>query len=75
MPIIYPGNWYSGIFGTDGSSAKWQWDGSMIHNLYTVPWNYHSIPNEVFFATYKVYVGDAQGNEIFNPDGSSTSHL
>ena len=73
VPVIYPGNWYSGIFGTDGSPAMWQWDGSMIHNLYTMPWNFFSTPNEVFFATYKVYVGDARGNEILNQDGSSAA--
>jgi hypothetical protein len=30
-------------------------------------------PNQLFSATYKVYVGDSQGNEILNPDGTSAS--
>jgi hypothetical protein len=76
-PIIYAHTppYYTGIFGTDGSSQKWQWDGRMDHNLYTIPWHWGSIPDEIFFATYKVYVGDAQGREIFNQDGSSTATI
>jgi hypothetical protein len=72
LPIIYANNYY-GIFGTNGSSTKWQWDGTMIHNVYAVPAAYITQPNQIFTATYKVYVGDATGNEIFNADSSSTS--
>lgn len=73
VPKIWVNNYY-GIFGTDGSSQKWQWDGSMIHNLYTVEWTYSpDMANHVYFATYKVYVGDLAGNEILNLDGSSTA--
>jgi beta-lactam-binding protein with PASTA domain len=71
FPIIYVDNYY-GIFGTGGSSSKWRWDGSMIHNVYAVPAAYITQPNQLFTATYRVYVGDNWGNEIMNGDGSST---
>lgn len=67
-------NSYSGIFGTAGSSTKWQWDGLMDHNTYAVGENITS-PGQLFTATYKVYVGDALGNEILNPDLSSASTI
>jgi len=72
LPIVYANN-YTGIFGTGGSSTKWKWDGTMIHNVYAVPAASITEPNQVFTATYKVYVGDATGTEILNTDGSSTS--
>lgn len=68
-------NSYSGIFGTAGSSTKWQWDGMMDHNTYAVGLDYITSPNQLFTATYKVYVGDALGNEILNPDTSSASTM
>jgi hypothetical protein len=67
-------NAYSGIFGTAGSSSKWQWDGQMDHNTYAVDTSLAS-PGQLFSATYRVYVGDATGNEILNPDLSSASTL
>jgi beta-lactam-binding protein with PASTA domain len=72
FPIIYDNNYY-GIFGIGGSSARWRWDGSMIHNVYAVPAAYLTQPNQLFTATYRVYVGDSWGNEIMNGDGSSAS--
>jgi hypothetical protein len=63
LPIIYANNYY-GIFGTDGSSIKWQWDSTMIHNVYAVPAIYITQPNQLFTATYKVYIGDSLGNQI-----------
>jgi hypothetical protein len=66
-------NAYSGIFGTAGSSARWQWDGKMDHNTYAVSLSDITTPWQLFSATYKVYVGDALGNEILNPDSSSAS--
>jgi hypothetical protein len=66
---------YSGIFGTDGSSTKWLWDGKMDHNTYAVDLSAITEPNQLFSATYKVYVGDGSGNEILNPDGSSASSI
>lgn len=68
-------NSYSGIFGTAGSSTKWQWDGMMDHNTYAVGLDDITAPGQLFSATYKVYVGDALGNEILNPDFSSASTL
>lgn len=68
-------NSYSGIFGTAGSSTKWQWDGMMDHNAYAVGLDHITAPGQLFTATYKVYVGDALGNEILNPDLSSASTL
>ena len=63
FPIIYADNFY-GIFGTDGSSSKWKWDGTMIHNVYAVPAAYITQPNQLFTATYRVYVGDNAGNDL-----------
>ena len=68
-------NAYSGLFGTAGSSTKWQWDGKMDHNTYAVSLSDIATPGQLFSATYKVYVGDAAGNEILNPDLSSASTL
>ena len=68
-------NAYSGIFGTAGSSTRWQWDGMMDHNTYAVSLSDITSPNELFSATYRVYVGDSLGNEILNPDGSSASSV
>ncbi len=48
---------YTGIFGTGGSSTRWQWDYQMDHNTYAVPWA-HLSPNQQYTATYKVFVGD-----------------
>ena len=63
LPIVYANN-YNGIFGTDGSPIKWKWDGTMIHNVYAVPAAYITTANQVFTATYKIYVGDANGAEV-----------
>jgi hypothetical protein len=56
-------NAYSGIFGTAGSATKWQWDGKMDHNTYAVSLSDITAPWQLFSATYRVYVGDAVGNE------------
>lgn len=63
LPIVYENNYY-GIFGTDGSSTKWQWNGTMIHNVYAVPAAFITQPDQIFTATYRVYIGDSQGNDI-----------
>jgi hypothetical protein len=68
-------NAYSGIFGTAGSPTKWRWDGRMDHNTYAVSLSDIAVPWQLFSATYKVYVGDAVGNEILNPDLSSASTI
>jgi hypothetical protein len=55
---------YSGIFGTNSSSTKWRWDGLMDHNTYIVPFSYLNAPNQLFSANYRLYIGDATGNEL-----------
>lgn len=64
-------NGYSGIFGTAGSSTKWQWDYKMDHNTYSVAWT-DLVPNQIYSADYKVYIGDSSGNEIAAATGAST---
>ena len=68
-------NAYTGIFGTAGSSTEWQWDGKMDHNTYAVNLSDIAVFSQQFSAIYKVYVGDAAGNEILNPDLSSASTI
>ena len=72
LPIVYANNYY-GIFGTGGSSTKWKWDGTMIHNVYAVPATFITQPNQVFTATYKVYVGDATGTDIAPTAATTTT--
>ncbi|CAG1006279.1 hypothetical protein MYXO_03459 [Myxococcaceae bacterium] len=64
-------NGYAGIFGTAGSSTRWRWDTQMDHNTYAVPLAYLA-PGAVYSATYRVYVGDAAGDEIAAAVGAST---
>jgi hypothetical protein len=71
LPIIYENN-YQGIFGTGGSPSKWQWDGTMIHNVYAVSTPYLTEPNQLFSATYRVYIGDEAGNDLA-PDEAVTT--
>ncbi|QDU54245.1 hypothetical protein [Aeoliella mucimassa] len=47
------------IFGTDGSSLRWRWSGSMTHNLYAIA---NPLESE-YFATYRVYIGDDSTGE------------
>ena len=44
----------------------------MIHNVYAVPVAYIYQPNQVFSATYRVYIGDASGNDIA-PSAATTT--
>lgn len=57
-----PATPYTPIFGTDGSSPKWKWDGKMDHNAYAVDLRCLNASNQLFAATYHLYVGDAAGN-------------
>lgn len=51
LPVSPP---YDPIFGTEGSSTRWKWDGFMTHNAYAI-----LNPSEsTYHATYKVYLGD-----------------
>jgi hypothetical protein len=62
---------YTGLFGTDGSSTRWRWDYAMDHNTYAVPWELLS-PGQLYSARYKVYIGDAAGDELPAAVGAST---
>ncbi len=55
---------YSGIFGTDGSSTKWRWDTQMDHNTYAVSFSQLNVPNQLFVADYRLYIGDDTGKEL-----------
>lgn len=57
-----PATPYTPIFGTDGSSPKWKWDGKMDHNAYAVNLRCLNTSNQLFSATYHLYIGDATGN-------------
>jgi hypothetical protein len=59
-----PGTPYTPIFGTDGSSSRWRWDGKMDHNAYAVALKYFTTTNQLFTATYHLYVGDAAGSPV-----------
>jgi hypothetical protein len=55
--MMNPGD-YSAILGTNGSANRIQWSGSMLHNWYaTTEAGYYE-------HTYRIYVGDAQGNDM-----------
>ncbi len=56
-----PATPYTPIFGTDGSSPKWKWDGKMDHNAYAVDLRYLNTSNQMFSASYHLYIGDATG--------------
>ncbi len=62
---------YSGIFGTGGSAARWRWDYQMDHNATAVPLA-SLVPDQLYSATYKVYIGDAGGSELAAATGAST---
>lgn len=56
-------NGYAGILGTAGSSVRWRWDYLMDHNTVAVPLA-SLVPNQLYSATYRVYIGDASGSDI-----------
>jgi hypothetical protein len=56
-----PNGPYTPIFGTDGSSTRWLWDGFMDHNVYAVDLADITEPNQIFTATYRVYIGLSNG--------------
>lgn len=64
-PVIDPAaNGYAPIFGTAGSSSSWRWDGQMDHNAYAVSLGDITTTNQIFTATYTVYIGDSMGMDI-----------
>lgn len=64
---------YTGLFGTAGSSTRWQWDYQMDHNVYAVDLNATNGWGQTFTATYKVYIGDSTGMELASAVGKSTA--
>jgi len=55
------------IFGTDGSSPSWSWNGMMTHNAYAVA----NPQKSSFHATYRVYMGDGvTGEELRDLQGT-----
>ena len=64
---------YTPIFGTDGSSTKWKWDGFMDHNVYAVDLKDITQDNQTFYATYYLYIGDANGNALDGYTGTTTT--
>jgi hypothetical protein len=57
-----PATPYAPIFGTAGSPTKWRWDGYMDHNANAVDLKDLNRSNQLFTATYHLYIGDAVGN-------------
>jgi hypothetical protein len=68
-----PGTPYTPIFGTQGSSSKWRWDGRMDHNTYVVALKCLTVTNQLFTATYHLYVGDATGNPVAGYGDTTTT--
>jgi len=64
---------YTPIFGTDGSSSKWLWDGFMDHNANAVALADLTSSNRLFTATYHVYVGDSNGNPVSGYGDTTTT--
>jgi hypothetical protein len=64
---------YTPIFGTDGSDTKWRWDGFMDHNANAVNLTDITEPNQIFTATYHLYVGDALGNAVAGYGDTTTT--
>lgn len=57
-----PGTPYTPILGTEGTSTRWCWDGRMDHNAYAVDLTSITTSNQLFTATYHLYIGDSAGN-------------
>ncbi len=45
---------YDPVFGTEGSSARWRWSGSMTHNVYAI----QDPTLSLYEANYRIYIGD-----------------
>jgi hypothetical protein len=68
-----PATPYTPIFGTDGSSPKWLWDGFMDHNANAVDLKYLNQSNQLFTATYHLYIGDTNGNPVSGYGDTTTT--
>ena len=58
---------YDAILGTDGSSDRWMWGGTMTHNWYSAD----ALGD--YEATYFVYVGDANGDAYTQYQGAEVT--
>jgi hypothetical protein len=68
-----PGTPYTPIFGTDGSLPKWLWDGFMDHNANAVDLKCLNRSNQLFTATYHLYIGDVNGNPVAGYGDTTTT--
>jgi hypothetical protein len=68
-----PGSPYTPMFGADGSSTKWRWDGFMDHNTYAVALKYVTVSRQLFSANYHLYIGDANGNPVSGYGDATTT--
>jgi hypothetical protein len=66
-------NGYAPIFGTSGSSTRWKWDGMMDHNANAVALSDITTSNQLFSATYRIYIGDAAGNDLAPAAATTTT--
>jgi len=64
---------YTPIFGTSGSLTRWKWDGMMDHNAYAVALSDITSANQLFSATYRIYIGDANGNDLAPAAATTTT--
>lgn len=58
---------YDAILGTDGSSDRWMWGGTMTHNWYSAD------ELGAYEATYEVYVGDENGDAFMQYQSASVT--
>jgi hypothetical protein len=67
MRMMRPMHSYDPIFGTLGSDSAWQWSGGMTHNWYSV------VEAGLYEASYRVYIGDSQGDAVHGFGEASVS--
>lgn len=58
---------FAPLFGTEGASDTWSWNGSMIHNWYAIDLDQVTAPDMPLFASYEVYLGHAGGPNYADP--------
>lgn len=65
---------FAPLFGTDGASDTWSWNGTMIHNWYAIDLDQITAADMPLFANYEVYLGYADGPNYADPiDGYSAA--
>lgn len=65
--MTYEMGTFAPLFETEGSSARYQWNGTMRHNWYAV-----TAPG-AYEATYTLYFGDATGEPIDGYDAATVT--